>query len=294
MKVCYQANVITSALFLTAMAANPLIVKLSGDIGVKITWTSWALMMIVPGIFCLVLMPLLVYFIYPPTIKHSEEAPIVARKKLEEMGPIGINEVVMMLTFILLVTLWIIGADYGISATATAAIGLSILFVTRAIKFDDAVSDKTAWHTFMWFATLVMLSGYLTKFGIMEVMGTKIASMLPVGQPIFAISILMLIYFFSHIFFASSTAHITVFFPTFLIVLLNLGMAPMVAAMSLGSLSILSGGITHFGLASAPIFFGANYLKTKTWWSIGFVCSLLYLLVLATVGLMWWKILGYM
>lgn len=39
----FQGTVITSAMFLTAMAANPLAQKLAGDIGIPITWGGWAM-----------------------------------------------------------------------------------------------------------------------------------------------------------------------------------------------------------------------------------------------------------
>src|SRR5664279_103522 len=46
----YQVDCITSAMFLTAMAANPLAQKLAGDLKVNITWGGWALAAIVPGL----------------------------------------------------------------------------------------------------------------------------------------------------------------------------------------------------------------------------------------------------
>ncbi len=306
MKVCYQGNVITSAIFLTAMAANPLIVKLASDIGVKISWMDWAQAAFIPCIICLMLMPVLVYALYPPTIKSSADAPAIAKERLREMGPMKSTEIIMLITFFLLITLWIVGGNedlgqkfkeflgFSVSYTPamTALIGLTILFVSKAISFEDALADKGAWHTFLWFATLVMLSGYLSKFGLMGVFGNYIKSVLPAADPKLAAVILCLVYFYIHYMFASATAHITVLFPTFLLVLVGYGFAPAASAMTLGLLSILSSGITHFGLASAPIFFGSNYMKTKTWWYIGFVCSLLYLLVLATSASIWWKIIG--
>jgi DASS family divalent anion:Na+ symporter len=292
MKVCFQSNVITSSMFLTAMAANPLVVKLAADFGADITWLLWAWAALIPCLVCLVLMPLLVYVLYPPTIKHSDTAPAIALAKLKEMGGMKLQEIIMMFTFVVLIALWIMGGKYGISATATALIGLSILFVTKTINFDDAIADKGAWHTFIWFATLVMLSGYLSKFGLMSVFGEYFKSILPQGNPTLAIGLMVVVYFYMHYMFASATAHITVLFPTFLFVLISYGMPATISALILGFLSILSSGITHFSLASAPIFFGDNHMSTKNWWFVGFVCSAFYLTVLATIGMAWWKIIG--
>jgi DASS family divalent anion:Na+ symporter len=279
-------------MFLTAMAANPIVVKLAADFGADISWLLWAWAALVPGLICLVLMPLFVYILYPPAIKYSDSAPNIALEKLREMGGMTAKELIMLATFFVLIILWVMGAKYGISATTTALVGLSILFITKTINFDDAISDKGAWHTFLWFSTLVMLSGYLSKLGLMSVFGQYIKAMLPQDNKVAAVVILVLVYFYIHYLFASATAHITVLFPTFLFVLVSYGFPPLLSALGLGFLSILSGGITHFSLASAPIFFGANYMKTKTWWYLGFMCSVLYLVVLTIAGSLWWKVIG--
>jgi DASS family divalent anion:Na+ symporter len=274
------------------MAANPLVVKIASHFGVEISWMLWAKAAFVPGILCLLIMPLLLFMLHTPSIKRSETAPQMAKQKLLEMGGMKSQEIIMLLTFGLLLVLWIFGAKHGISAALTALLGLCILFLTRAINFEDAISDRGAWHTFLWFSTLVMMSGFLSKFGLMSVFGQYIKSVLPQDNMVIATIILLLVYFYIHYMFASTTAHITVLYPTFLFVLISYDITPVIAALSLGFLSILSGGITHFSIASAPIFFGSNYITTKHWWFLGFVCSLLYLSVMAIFGTMWWKVLG--
>jgi DASS family divalent anion:Na+ symporter len=292
MQVCSQSNVITSSLFLTAMAANPLIVKLAHELGVKISWFDWAYAAIIPGFINLTLMPLLIFWIYPPSVKHSDHAPKIAKEKLAEMGPMTLKEKIMSLTFFLLIGLWIFGDKIGISATTTALIGVCILLVFRIISFDDCLSDKGAWHTFIWFATLVMLSGFLSKLGMMTWFGNKLKVVFIGFDPTLAVIVMGLIYFYSHYFFASITTHVTVLYPTFFTVFVASGMPDQVAALSLGFMSILSGGITHFSIASAPIFFGAGYVKTRTWWYVGFMVSALNLAVWTVFGGAWWKALG--
>lgn len=59
--VNYHGNPITSAMFLTATAANPLalsyVAEASGG-SLHLTWVSWAVAMLVPGLVALMLMPL--------------------------------------------------------------------------------------------------------------------------------------------------------------------------------------------------------------------------------------------
>ena len=53
--------------------------------------------------------PLILYKLYPPETKDTPEAPAMAAKKLEHMGPVTINEWVMVGTMLLAVTLWVCG-----------------------------------------------------------------------------------------------------------------------------------------------------------------------------------------
>jgi DASS family divalent anion:Na+ symporter len=85
MKVAYQGSAITSAMFMTGMAANSLLVGLTRDAGYTITWGQWALGAIVPGLLSLFIMPLIIYKFYPPELKETPEAPDYARKQLKEM-----------------------------------------------------------------------------------------------------------------------------------------------------------------------------------------------------------------
>jgi DASS family divalent anion:Na+ symporter len=277
MKVCYQSNVITSAMFITSMAANPLAVKLAHEAGIIIS---------------LILMPLVLYYLYPPAIKHSETATKIAKEKLQELGKISKQEIIMLLTFMIIIFLWVCGAQWGLSATIVALLGLCILLVTRVIDFEDNLADKGAWHTFIWFATLIMISSFLTKVGLISWVSGMLEAPLLSFSPMVSIIMLSLVYFYIHYFFASATTHIAVLFPTFLALFIGLGINPVLAALMLSFLSILSSGLTHYGLASAPVFFGAGYMSTKTWWYLGLVMSVVYIAIWTLAGGVWWKVLG--
>lgn len=292
MSVCAQSTVITSALFVTAMAANPLAIKFAASAGIAISWTDWALAAIVPGIISLAVMPLAVYYLYPPAIRYSNSAPQIAREKLDAMGKISLQEIIMIAVFVILIALWINGSKFGLSPTTVALMGLSILLVTKVINFEDNLADKGAWHTFIWFGTLVMLSDFLSKFGLMTWIGTKLQFLFISSSPINSLIILSLIYFYIHYLFASTTAHISVLLPTFLVLFINAGIPGLIATLILSFLSTLSAGLTHFGLSSTPIFFGAGYMRTKDWWYIGLVTSIIYLLIWGGIGGMWWKLLN--
>ena len=57
-QVCFHSTVITSAITLTAMAANPLIVSIASTFGINISWSTWFIAAIIPGLLNLILMPI--------------------------------------------------------------------------------------------------------------------------------------------------------------------------------------------------------------------------------------------
>lgn len=197
----------------------------------------------------------------------------------------------MLTTFALIIFLWICSARWNLSATTVALLGLCILLIFRVINFDDNLADKGAWNTFIWFGTLIMLSSFLSKMGLISCVSSRLEGPLLMLSPVASIIMLSLFYFYIHYFFASATTHIAVLFPTFLALFLQVGMSPILSALALSFLSIISSGLTHYGLASAPVFFGPGYMSTKTCWHLGLILSILYILVWVLAGSVWWKML---
>src|SRR5215831_8900323 len=129
----FHANIITAGMFITAMAGNPLSVKLAADQGVTITWTSWALAALVPGLLCLIVIPLMLMWLAPPEIVQTPDAPALAQRELDAMGPPSWQELIMAAIFAGLLVLWVFGDKIKISATLAAALGISLMFVTRVL-----------------------------------------------------------------------------------------------------------------------------------------------------------------
>ena len=94
-------------------------------------------------------------------------------------------------------------------------------------------------------------------------------------------------------FFASTTAHITAMFAAFYGVGLTLGAPPMLYALILAATSSLMMTLTHYATGTAPVIFGSGYTTLGEWWKVGFVMSVVNLIVWIGVGLVWWKVLGY-
>lgn len=292
MKVAYQGSTITSAMFLTAMAANPFLVGLTQEAGYSISWGTWALAGLLPGILSLILMPLIVYKIYPPAIKETPHAPEIAAKKLAEMGKLGKNEWLMLGVFILLLVLWIFGTVIGVNATVAAFVGLSLLLITAVLEWQDVIKETSAWDTFAWFAPLIMMATALNELGFTPWFSEQVVKLVGDMHWWTAFIILGLIYFYSHYSFASNTAHVGAMYPAFLMVAIGLGTPPMFAILVFAFSSNLMGGLTHYGSGPAPVFYGSGYIEVKDWWRIGFILSVVNIIIWFGLGSVWWKALG--
>ena len=293
LKTAFQGNLVTSAMFLTAMAANPLAAQLARDLGVEISWTTWAVGAALPGLVSLVLVPLLLYKLCPPAITKTPDAAEMARQKLKDMGAMTRVEKIMLVVFCLMLGLWMFGKQLAFHSTTTALIGLSLLLVTGVLTWQDVCQEKEAWNTLVWFAALVMMASFLNKLGFIpwfsETMGRQLG-----GFHWFPAFIgLTLIYFYSHYLFASNTAHVSSMYAPFLGVAIAVGAPPLMSALVLGYFSNLFSGCTHYGCGAAPIFFGAGFLPTGRWWRVGWVVSVVNVVIWLGVGGLWWRLLGY-
>jgi DASS family divalent anion:Na+ symporter len=291
-KASFQGLVITSAMFLTAMAANPLAAKFAGEQGVEITWGSWAVAAIVPGLLSLLVIPYLIYKIYPPEIKETPEAVELAREKLNAMGRIKTSEWIMLGTFILLLVLWIFGSTLKVSATVTALTGLGVLLVSSVLSWKDILEEKGAWDTLVWFAALVMMASFLNSLGLIPWFSEWMGGLVGGNGWVTAFVVLSLVYFYSHYFFASNTAHVSSMYAAFLAVAIAVGAPPVLAALVLAFFSNLFSSMTHYGTGPAPVYFGYGYVSMNDWWRIGFIVSLVNIVIWVGVGGLWWKILG--
>ena len=289
----YQATVITSAMFMTSMAPNPLAAELAKKTaGISISWGMWALAAIVPGILSLIVVTYLLYKVYPPEIKETPQATEMAHQELGKMGPMKRSEKVMLGVFLLILVLWATSEWNKIDATVVALLGVSVMLVTGVIRWDDVLTEKGAWDALIWFGGLVMMASFLNSLGFMKWFATMVANNLVGWAWLSALIVLMLVYFYSHYGFASTTAHVTAMFPAFLAVAVAAQAPPYLAALTFAFFSALNAGITHYGTGPAPIYFNAGYMDQKTWWKLGFLISIVNIVIWMGVGFPWWKVLG--
>ncbi|KAG5254246.1 oxoglutarate-malate-translocase family protein [Salix suchowensis] len=286
----------SSSLFLTAAAQNLLCFKLAEELGVIIPnpWISWLKAASLPALISLLVTPFVLYKLYPPETKDTPDAPAVAAKKLETMGPVSKNEWTMVATMLLAVSLWVFGDAIGIPSVVAAMIGLSILLLLGVLDWDDCLSEKSAWNTLAWFAVLVGMAGQLTNLGVISWMSGCVATnlqSLSLSWPA-AFGVLQASYFFIHYLFAGQVGHVGALYSAFLAMHLAAGVPGTLAALALAYNTNLFGALTHYSSGQSAVYYGAGYMNLPDVFKLGFVMALLNAIIWGVTGTFWWKFLG--
>lgn len=211
--------------------------------------------------------------------------------------------------------LWVLGGMLGVDSVSAAILGLSVLLITGVVTWKECLAESVAWDTLTWFAALIAMAEYLNKYGLISWFSQTVVKVRT--RPNYSyiqyitlienwlqfvgglglswqlsFGILVALYFYSHYLFASGAAHIGAMFTAFLSVATAMGTPPYLAACVLSFVSNLMGGLTHYGIGSAPVFYGAGYVPLATWWAYGFIISIVNLLIWLGIGGLWWKAIG--
>lgn len=252
--VVMQASVITSAMFITANAANPIVVKFAQSMGIEISWLDWAKAAFLPGVVSLALLPLLLKYCMPCTLADATEIQKHAKTEISLMGKVTWQEKVLITVFSLLLTLWSFGQFFNIHATEAALFGVALLLMAKVLSWKDILEEDLAWDTFMWMGILIMMASQLQNLGVISWFTDNVSAQLPSVCWQLQLLFVALIYYYSHYFFASIAAHVSSMYGPFLAVSIVAGAPPVVAALLLGFLSSLFGALTHYSSGPAQFF----------------------------------------
>ncbi len=292
-QTAYQNNTITSAMFMTAMAGNPLIALLAQQtLNIQISWGLWALAAIVPGLLSLLIIPYFLYKVYPPEVTRTPEAKLLAITELKKMGVMSREEKIVAAVFVGSLILWSTATITKLDATVVAMLAVSIMLLTSVLTWKDVLEEQGAWDTLIWMGVLIGLADFLLKLGFIPWFAQSIGNMM-IGIPwLYALMILLVVYMYAHYGFASLVAHITAMYAAFASVAVSAGAPAYLVALAFAFMSNLCMSLTHYAAGPAPILFGSGYVDQGTWWKLGFYVSVINILIWVGIGSLWWKVLG--
>ncbi|MBL8183994.1 MAG: DASS family sodium-coupled anion symporter [Blastocatellia bacterium] len=294
MTMLYQCEVILCATFLTGQASNVIIAGFAAkQANVDLNYSIWFISAIVPAMVSLTVIPLMIYRLYPPEVKETPNAVSYATEELGKLGALNRSEKTLLVVFVAVVIMWITAKWHGIDSTVVALVGISGLLVTGVLEWRDLIDETHAWEVFIWYGGLVMMATALGETNVTTLFANGIAATISGVEWPIALAILGLIFFYAHYAFASITAHVTAMFIPFLAVTIALGAPAGLTVLLLTYFANLSAGLTHYGTTPAPVYFGLGYVTQTRWWTVGLIASILNIIIWSTVGLFWWKLIGW-
>ena len=281
---------ISSALWLTGMAANPVGVGIAAEFGVNMNFGNWVFVASVPCIIALITIPFVLYKLFPPENKYTPEAPEMAMKGLLEMGPMSMQEWIMGTTFFGMILLWAFSPILNINLAIVAFLGLSILILAKVYTIEDIrQGGGDALETYIWFAILYMMSTALNDMGFMKILGAQLAVYLIDYHWITVYILLTVLYIVIHYLFVSQTAHLLALYAVFLQVAVNAEVPAALMAFMLSFATNLFAAISPQASSSNILFVGSGFLPSKDIYKQGVVITVLntVIFLLATPWIMW-------
>lgn len=290
----YQGSAVACAMFMTGQASNVLAVGLAMRFAnVNVSWSSWLVAGLVPGLLSCAIVPYGVYRLLTPTVKRTPGAAAYAREQLVAMGPMSRDERIVFWVLCSVIVAWASSLWSGLDVTMVALVGLAVLLFTDVLTWEDGLAERNAWDVFVWYGGLLSMGDALNKTGSTTAFATAVGALFS-GWPWMGVLLATLvIYFYAHYAFASISAHILAMFPPFVAMLVSIGTPPALAVYSLACMANLTAGLTHYGTTTAPIVFAEGYVSQRDWWRVGFIMSVVNILTWTTVGFAWWKLLGH-
>jgi L-tartrate/succinate antiporter len=285
------ATSVTSSLFLTALAPNVLAVELiRKTTNIQVTWMQWFLGFAPAGIFLLLVLPLLVFVLYPPEVRKGAQAVRWAAEELAKLGPVSRHERLLAGLVCVAILLWVF-ADKYVHPTTVALTVVGLMLVLGLLSWDEVLANHESWKALFLLATLVTLAGGLSRTGFVAWFAEGAAFATNSLPPTATMAVLLTVYFFSHYLFASITAHVTAMMPIMLAIgARSPGIPVEQFALLLAFSHGLMGVLTPYATTSGPVYLGSGYISTADFWRLGALFGFIFLaglLGLAAPFLLW-------
>ncbi len=278
---------LSSSLWLTAMAVNPVGAAIVANYGITINFSNWLLAASLPTIVAAVILPWVLLKVYPPTLKITPDAPGYAKEQLGRMGNMSKDEKITLAVFILLIIAWALSDILGLDRTAIAFLGLALLLLTGVYTPADIRKEGEALITMIWFAILFSMSMALYNMGFMNYVGVLIAKEIDGFSEPAAFFLLVFFYVVFHYLFVSQTAHLLALFGVFLFAGVDLGLHVAGLAYMLLFATNYFSVITPQGSSCNVLYISSGYIRVDEVYKYGGLLTLLFFIIYNTIGLGW-------
>jgi DASS family divalent anion:Na+ symporter len=287
-----HANLVTSAMFLTAMAGN---VQVSAaaktHLGFELTFAHWLQGSIVPGLASLAFLPMVVRLVERPGHVDVAGARSKVRETLQALGAWSPQEKKLAFLLVGLLLAWSLQSTY--KTTTVALAGVLALILCGIRNWRDLATCHRAWDALIWLGGFVGLAAALESTGVTSWLATTMEARVDGLGPVTIAVTLALVYFVSMYLFTQLTAHIIALAGTFFTVAVSAGAPTELMVALIAYFSCLCGTTTPWSSGPVIIYFGQGYTSTGRWMRNGLVVAIYQLGIWLTVGMAWWRFLGW-
>ncbi|KAJ2825681.1 hypothetical protein GGI24_003095 [Coemansia furcata] len=291
--VASTANLLSSSLFITGMAGNPIVASKARSIfGIEFGFADWVVGASVPTLLLLFILPPALRLFLRPQVNFAQLSREIRRQHLE-MGQISPNELKLCGTLLTCLVLWVGSPYFGIDAAVVAYMAIVVLTLLDVLTWDDIAKNYKAWDTFFWLASFITLAEQLSALGVTDWIGNSLSHSLHESSPLVCTLSLALAYFFSMYLFSSISSHVVAFAGPFFAAGNILGCPPKLLTILVALFSSMAGVLTPFSTGSVAIYASRGYISQPRWFMLGLLSAVVIIGITFSVGMLWWKLLGW-
>lgn len=288
----------TSALFLTGMATNAITASLVSEMmGLELTWGLWFMASIVPAGLFLLVSPFIIYHLYKPELKSLDSVKPIAKKGLDDLGPMSKNEKILLVLFICAILGWMFGAKLQFINLGMQIVGfvfLALVLATGIMDWEDVIGSKGAWNIFVWYGAFYGVATALADAGFYTWLADALGNVLDLSKVngLLVSVILVIVSLAVRYFFVSNSAFVASFYPVLLTIAMTTRANPMAIALLLGFFASYGALLTHYGNGAGLITFASGYLPQKDFWKVGSAMVAVAFVIFFCIGMPYWYLIG--
>jgi DASS family divalent anion:Na+ symporter len=273
------ATSICSAMFLTGMVSNALILDNADKYGFHITWMDWLGYAFVPGLILLIICPIILRFLMPTGKVDLEAVRKEAVVKSKELGSLSSTERKVLIVFGIMLVMWVMADVIGVSVLTTSVLGLCVFVFLDVLKINNILGDHLTIKTFMMMGILISYSNCLFEYGVIEWFNNGMAPFIESFSASSRLYILAIMYYLGHYFFSGEGSYISAINIPFIVAGLSLGIDKPVLIMTLAVLSSYSAVLSPYAGPAMILIHGLGYISTSRWMFLGLVISVVLVFV---------------
>jgi DASS family divalent anion:Na+ symporter len=269
------SNAVCSAIFITAMISNAIIVEILANDGIQMSWLSWCSFMLMPGICILIVLPFILRLLFSFKTPSLDGLRAQAAAHYKSMGKLSQQEKCILSVFALMLSMWIFSEMLGVPIIVTVLLGIVAFVMLGLLSIKEAFSSYSTLNPVIMLGILISFVNCLVSSGAIAWFSGVISNNLSGRGIDIAYYMLTIIYFFTHYFFSGEGGRIIALYATFLTTGLSLGIAPMKLGMTLAFFSSTSDVLAHYTCPASLTMFSTGYVSAGKWMLAGLVNALI-------------------